>query len=332
MMGYEINTLTMILIALVVLAIMYVCLEYGGKKEGFQTSANAIVGLLGTNFDKEITDTDVRTAVNLNGDYDERYHNALKSAVCALYKATTGTFKLIDIAHDSTAMADMDPSQLTPENLDDVLQEKTPEMQETCQSVIEMQPLLENIIATLSSAPANLCGEAFSSAVKHSEFSDALDRVKKCKTEVIANLQSSPPAHAKKAIDFIPVFLNEVIACLDKLNAELTTLEMCDGPAKNTNAAAGAAPSSGTASSTESTPAAVSNVKTTSVPTAPTQDNYNHYTGSYMPAVFYGPDGSMAKVKTSAQGNATIITTDNQGGTATYSVKRDNAKSNGAQT
>ena len=313
-MGYEINTLTMILIALAILVIVYLYLETG-KKEGFESSANAVVGLLGTNFDKEITDEDVRIAVNMNGEYDERYANALKHAVCALYKTTTGLFKLADLMQDGVAANDKDIRDM---KVEDVLGEGNSELRKTCKSVMKMQPLLENIINALSIAPADLGGEAFSKAVKQYKFAKVLREVKDCKDMVLANLQSSPSDETQEAVEFMPTYLNTIISCLDNLNSELEKLKKCT----DSSPAVGAS-----ASSTDSIPAAVSNINTTTMATSPSQDNYNHYTGTYMPAVFYGPDGSIAKVKTNTQGSATIITTDNQGVTTTYNVKRDTSAS-----
>ncbi len=70
--------------------------------------------------------------------------------------------------------------------------------------------------------------------------------------------------------------------------------------------------------------------KVTIIKVNATQDNYNHYTGESMPAVFYGPEGSVAKVSVDSAGDAIIITTDKMGKNNTYKVKGQKPKAGGS--
>jgi len=55
-------------------------------------------------------------------------------------------------------------------------------------------------------------------------------------------------------------------------------------------------------------------------------DNYNHYTGDTYPTMFYGPNGSTAKV-VNTNGAYTIIVTDTNGVTTIYSVQKNSSSS-----
>ena len=72
--------------------------------------------------------------------------------------------------------------------------------------------------------------------------------------------------------------------------------------------------------------------KVTIVKVNATQDNYNHYTGESMPAVFYGPEGSVAKVSLDSAGDAIIITTDKMGKNKTYKVKGQKTTTSGSSS
>ena len=62
-----------------------------------------------------------------------------------------------------------------------------------------------------------------------------------------------------------------------------------------------------------------------------TYDNYNHFTGSSMPTVFYGPEGATARV-IDTNGDQTLVVTTKNGTTEIYTMNSDNNNNDSSVT
>ena len=77
-----------------------------------------------------------------------------------------------------------------------------------------------------------------------------------------------------------------------------------------------------TATTTNGTSATTNGTSTTTNGTTTNYDNYNHYSGTSSPTIYYGPDGGTAKVM-QTQDNNTIVVTNKNGSTQIYYIDKN---------
>jgi len=207
------------------------------------------------------------------------------------------------------------------------------------------------------------CGQDLSTLVKISDFDDNFEYFKtycyaKAKPELVklsGKLGEFP--NFKKLTDDIIEYGDNIIMYLSNFRKEFDLSVKCvDPPNKNagdTNPPVGAAgsaaaatqipsPSNSTCSATSSVPAmrpsVCNNMQSTNQPPiscpAPVNtsrnapcDNYNHYSNSSIPTMFYGPNGSVAKVGNAMNGRYTIVITNSQGENSVYNDNANNVES-----
>jgi hypothetical protein len=80
------------------------------------------------------------------------------------------------------------------------------------------------------------------------------------------------------------------------------------------------------ASASTTAPPASGSSSTDSSSSTSNYENYNHFNGSSYPTTFYGPNGGTAKIMNAA-GVYTIVLTDSNGKTITYTAKKGSSKS-----
>ena len=99
-MGMNMNTLYVILFLLAILGVVYLYLDINkDTRESFDlnptsTSTNVVANLIGNDFYNLPTNQQVKTAVNQP--YNKRFAKAIKYAVYALYKMSTGLILLAE--------------------------------------------------------------------------------------------------------------------------------------------------------------------------------------------------------------------------------------------
>ena len=243
-MGMNMNTLYVILILLAVLGIVYLSmgLHRSDKQEGFETSANVVLNLLGNDFYKLPTDEEVKNSVNKP--YPKRFNNAIKYSVYALYKAASGGLLLAEKAQDAQTIITSEKNK--GRNLIDGMsaeqaQSTAKEIRQECKGAMEIQPAIEQVINALADSPGALCGEPFKTAVGYDKFSQALNNLKICKQKIVNTVDAQQSLNVlKDAADFSIVLVNEVLKYLNLLNAELIILSDCPTAAESGACAASA--------------------------------------------------------------------------------------------
>lgn len=236
-MGMKMNTLYVILILLVVLGIVYLCIHLTEQgKEGFidtsnfQTSLGIVLNLVGDDFYTLPTDQEVKDAVGKS--YPPRFDNAIRYAVYTLFKAATGAILLGDKVNAVHAEVNEQISKgrsmidgLGSSQVNDMLDQLRGE----CEGAIEIQPLLNNIIETLSTSEENVCGDSFKNAIQYSEFKNSINTVIQCKAKIEELIAGQPQLNVFRDVaDFALELVNEVLKYLQLLDAELIILADCE--------------------------------------------------------------------------------------------------------
>ena len=236
-MGMKMNTLYVILILLVVLGIVYLCMHLTEQgKEGFidtsnfQTSLGIVLNLVGDDFYKLPSDQEVKDAVGKS--YPPRFDNAIRYAVYALFKAATGAILLGDKMNAANTEVNEQVSKgrsmvdgLSSSQVNEMLEQ----IRGDCQGAIEIQPLLNNIIETLSTSEENVCGDSFKSSVRYEEFTSSIDIVKQCKAKIEEMIAGQPQLNIFRDVaDFSLELVTEVLKYLELLDAELIILADCE--------------------------------------------------------------------------------------------------------
>ena len=236
-MGMKMNTLYVILILLVVLGIVYLCMHLTKQgKEGFidtsnfQTSLGIVLNLVGDDFYKLPSDQEVKDAVGKS--YPPRFDNAIRYAVYALFKAATGAILLGDKinAANTEVNEQMAKGRDTIDGLGSAqVNDMLNEIRTDCEGVIEIQPLLNNIIETLSNSEENVCGDSFKSSIRYEEYTSSIDTVKECKTKIEDMIAGQPQLNIFRDLaDFSLELVTEVLKYLELLDAELIILADCE--------------------------------------------------------------------------------------------------------
>ena len=236
-MGMKMNTLYVILILLVVLGIVYLCMHLTKQgKEGFidtsnfQTSLGIVLNLVGDDFYKLPSDQEVKDAVGKS--YPPRFDNAIRYAVYALFKAATGAILLGDKmnAANTEVNEQMAKGRDTIDGLGSAqVNDMLNEIKTDCEGVIEIQPLLNNIIETLSNSEENVCGDSFKSSIKYEEYTSSIDTVKECKRKIEDMIAGQPQLNIFRDLaDFSLELVTEVLKYLELLDAELIILADCE--------------------------------------------------------------------------------------------------------
>jgi len=402
--GIKFNTLYVILIALVILTILYFCLNSVRESFGMNNGIR-VLNLLSTQYSQLPSDAEIEAA--LGGKYPPQFKAPLTQAIYALHQATYGIPVITDSAikayevvgtmskerkDELMNILGVPQQETMPEELDTsygsgpsmVVEETPPEeivteaqrltegfdvMEQTqlnnCKMSLEkVNSSLSNTINAMLELKGNSrdgtipCGQDLYANAKIDEFDENFDYFKtycysKAKPklmELSGKLVQFP--NVKDVVDQVIEYADNVMMYLTNFRKEFDVAAKCvDPPNKdgaNTNAPIGAAstaasatplPSNSTCAASQASTTTQNNtcnMQTSALPqtscAAPVNtsqqtpcDNYNHYNNSSMPSMFYGPNGSIAKVRNNIDGRYTIIITSNTGENSLYTDNANNS-------
>ena len=332
--GFQFNTLYIILLLLVFLAICYFGLTMVGK-EGFSRSVKIVTSLLGDDYNNLPSDDQINKAIGET--YDTRFTEPLKNAVYALYKMTLGLPLIMDKLSDIQKAKDQ-------QQIGDAMQKKSTDgfdvMSDCNEAVAELEASLSSTIDKIIKVKGPLCGQKLYGQVGLARFEASYKKLKLCKEKVVTLLNDKTLlediSEYKDFYDFVIQYFNDVSVYLDKFVSELKENGECPQPdastavTKSVNADGSICTTkcdgSGSSDPTLGTPIGPNTTSASACGKASSagysalstqQDNYNHFSKTSVPALFYGADGNIAKVQ-NTNGKFSIITTDKMGTTKVY--------------
>ena len=237
-MGMKMNTLYVILFLLAILGVVYLYLDINkDTRESFDlnptsTSTNVVANLIGNDFYNLPTNQQVKTAVNQP--YNKRFAKAIKYAVYALYKMSTGLILLAEKTADAENIIEEQINQKGRTNVDGLSESDFQEMmrqitQDCSNALVDTQTQLEIIIDSLSRAERNLCGDEFKTTVQMDIYLKAIEDLKVCRATLSEKISEIPTANIlADSADFSMLMVNEVLNYLELLRAELILLADCE--------------------------------------------------------------------------------------------------------
>lgn len=237
-MGIKMNTLYVILFLLAILGVVYLYLDINkDTKESFDlnptsTSTNVVANLIGNDFYNLPTNQQVKAAVNQP--YNKRFAKAIKYAVYALYKMSTGLILLAEKIGDSENIIEEQINQKGRNNIDGMSESDFQEMirqitQDCSNALMGTQTQLEIIINSLSTAERTLCGDELKTSVQMDIYLNAIEDLKVCRATLSEKISEIPTANIlADTADFSMLMVNEVLNYLELLRAELVLLADCE--------------------------------------------------------------------------------------------------------
>ncbi len=330
--GFQVNTLYIILLLLAFLAIVYFGLGLSGK-EGFSRSVKIVTSLLGDDYNTLPTDDQINKAIGET--YDTRFTDPLRNAVYALYKMTIGLPLIMDKMNI--------PSE-DKKKVDDAMQKESVkgfDILGDCGSAIEeLEDSLSDTIDKLVNVKGPLCGQKLFGQVGLARFEAAYTKMKLCKEKVTGLLNKehliTDSSGYKEFYEFVVQYFSDVSVYLDKFVSDLKEKGECPQPDSSESTTKsinkdGSICTTSCGGSGSSDPAGgipigpmdtgATGCKKSSATgyaaLSSQQDNYNHYAKTSVPALFYGANGTIAKVE-NTNGRFSIITTDRMGANAVY--------------
>ena len=301
--GFQVNTLYIILLTIVILAVLYFGLG-GSLTEGFgSTSMNIVVSLLGDDYDTLPTTEQIDKAIGVN--YDVRFKDAVKNAVTALYKMTIG---LPIMMKKGASLYEMNKKGAGVQEMKKAITKPMQELRNKAGScfsnVAKMEKSLSGCIDALTKTKEDECGETLFNSTGFSSFETEYAEFKKCKDAVMPILNNAAVLKNvdgyQEFHDFFVQYVGDITLYLDKFSGDMKTAGACKE--KEADAAPAPAP----------TP-----VPAPAKASAASMDNYNHFTKSSLPSLFYGPNGAVAKVGNN-NGKYSIIVTNDDGENVVY--------------
>lgn len=236
-MGMKMNTLYVILIILAILGGVYLILDINkSSKENFDllpttTSTNVVANLIGNDFYNLPTNQQVKAAVNQP--YNKRFAKAIRYAVYALYKMSTGLILLAEKIGDAENTI-QEQKQKGRDNIDGMseadFQEMNRQITADCSTALtNTQTQVDIIINTLSGAERTLCGDELKGSIQMDMFVNAIEDLKVCKSTLSEKINEIPTANIlADTADFTMIMVNEVLKYLELLKAELILLADCE--------------------------------------------------------------------------------------------------------